>query len=141
MQEVHRYVQAEPQQDKVLLTRDRTPEARNLRKAWIPHPEQSNDKIPTSSSWLDHKRANRSPTSSSGGRILPSTLPTNQGGQRGSGAPMAYIEAGRRDSVGWWHHRLPQGLCLGRNRFYDPSQGKLMEVLKPLLEPKNAGLC
>ena len=117
-----------------------TLEARFSRKSWTPRLERSSNEIPMLYSWVTQNQANRSLTSLSGSWTFPGTSPTDRGGRGGPGLPMASVEAGRWESVGWQRHRLPRGLCLGVNWFREPSQGNSTNVLKPQLVPKGAGI-
>ena len=74
----------------------------------------------------------------SGSRLVPSTSPTNRGDQGGSGAPIADIAPGQRESSGRRRNWIPWGLCLDVERVSNPSRVKPTKVAKPRLTPKFA---
>ena len=78
-----------------------TPEAKCPSKACMPHPYRRSEESapPPLSSCVTRKRANRSPTSLLGSRLVPRTSPTNQGGRLGSESPMAAMAAGVRQPL------------------------------------------
>ena len=108
-----------------------TSEAGCPRKVWSSLLERISGDIPALSSSVTCNQADRSTTSLSGSRLVSSTSPTNQGRKEGLGVPMVAMVSGQQESIIWRRHRLPRGLCLGGNRFFDPSQRNLIKVAKP----------
>ena len=87
-----------------------TQEARYPRKVWSPHTDLSYEESAPTSSLLVRNQSDKSHARSPGSRTVPSTFPTNQGDQGGSGAPMASMWDGRWAFVGRRRHRLPRFL-------------------------------